>query len=194
MNIQQDLRLREKYTQGFARTKPVKYITVHGTGGGSSAARLLKWMLKPGKQREDWYKRGIALFHYIIDRDGSIIELIDPDKWVYHASVGKWDAGSIGIELMNPKSDNSGDYTSMQYRALTFLCKELIYKYPIEKIYSHKYAKEVIAKRGSKNCPGNFNWKKFSKELYNKESFQELNKESNFKVKHERNDCLIVTH
>ena len=80
ISYEKDLVIRQTYCNGFARSKPVKYIVVHGTGGGSSAQRLLKWMRKPGQAQQDRYKRGIALFHYLIGREGEIIEIIDPSS------------------------------------------------------------------------------------------------------------------
>lgn len=163
IRIQPDYTIRTKYTKGHKRTLPVKYVVVHGTGGGKTSNGIIRWMNAPEPKRVSWYKRGIALFHYIIDRDGTIKEIIDPKYWVYHCSIGKMDAGTIGIELMNPSSANKDPYTELQYYALRNLIIHLkTGEYAdIKEIFSHRYAKQIIGKGKRKNCPGNFDWEKF---------------------------------
>lgn len=179
LSYHKDLQIRQKYMPGYARTKPVKHIVIHGTGGASNARPLIKWMLNPGKAQANRYRRGIALFHYMIDRDGDITELIDPDRWVYHASIGKMDGGTIGIELGNPSRTNSEPYTDPQYVALGNLIEFLLADYrDIDSIISHRYAKEVMGKSGTKNCPGNFDWELLSNML------------KKFGVTRKAHDCL----
>jgi N-acetylmuramoyl-L-alanine amidase len=165
ISYEKDLVIRQTYCNGFIRSKPVKYIVVHGTGGGSSAQRLLKWMRKPGQAQQNRYKRGIALFHYLIGREGEIIEIIDPSRWVYHSSIGRMDAGTIGIELVNPSRDNSTGYTDAQYESLVNMVEFLRQDFSVDKIISHRFAKEVLGKGKTKNCPGNFDWEKFTMSL-----------------------------
>lgn len=159
MDIVKNLTIRKKYFEGYNRTKPIKYIVLHGTGGGNSARALLNWMANPNDAQKARYRKGVALFHYLIDKTGAIHEIIDPDKWVYHASIGKMDGGTIGIELLNPSRDNSKHYTPAQYAALWSLIENLRERYKsIEKIISHRYAKAILGKGKHKNCPGNFDW------------------------------------
>lgn len=180
MKIIKEEVIREKYTQGHKRTLPVKYLVVHGTGGGRNAKNLLAWMRNPNKKQQARYRRGVALFHYIIDRDGSVTEIIDPHNWVYHSSIGEMDAGTIGVELMNPSKSNSTAYTDEQYKSLVELYDYLKGKFPLEKIFSHRYAKQVIGGHGRKNCPGNFDWDRFSKDI------QEFTEKAD-------KDCLLLT-
>ncbi len=144
--------IANKYHKGFKRTTPIDEIVIHGTGGGSTGEGLLKWMENYGRVKE--YTKGIALFHYLIDREGKITQIIDPENWVYHSTAGRNDEKTIGIELLNPTSDNSGDYTSQQYESLSRIILLFIEKYQITKITSHGWnAMHYSGQR--KNCPGN---------------------------------------
>jgi N-acetyl-anhydromuramyl-L-alanine amidase AmpD len=156
--------IKDTIFQGHPRTKPVTRFTIHGTGGGN-AKNIFGWWdsLKPHHTTYKRYQKGIALFHYMIEKnsEGTIYEIIDPDFWVYHASVGSWDMGSIGVELCNKGRDNSGDYWRSQYASLLELLIHCCEKYPIKEVISHNRAKRLV--RGSgKNCPGNnFLWDLF---------------------------------
>lgn len=164
MDIKVDTRVRDRWHSGFEREKDITTIVLHGTGGGSSTEGLIKWMLDG--ERGDSYERGIALFHYLIGRDGEIIELIDPEFWVYHSSSGRQDRRTIGIELMNPDPSNIAEYTLDQYDSLFWLMFENLFpSYPtINAIVSHNRMKEKFS-GGSKDCPNNFEWEALEVEL-----------------------------
>lgn len=164
LNIQKDNIIREKFHSGFKRTRPVVWFVIHGTAGGGT----LNWMRKMDESNEFRasryrnYKKGIALFHYLIERDGTIVEIINPDRWVYHASVGAVDGGTIGVELLNPDSQNRKPYTQEQYEKLADLYEYLRIKYPQMTVQlSHNRAKEKVS-GGNKACPGTgFKWTKW---------------------------------
>lgn len=159
MNINIDNIVRNKYHKGFTRklSKP-KEIVIHGTGGGYT----LEW-IRNGGRAEEYYK-GIALFHYLIERDGKIWEIIHPDRWVYHSSRGRADRKSIGIELENFSVTNQWDYSDAQYAALFWLSLDYLRTlYPtIDVIMSHKRAWQKVSNgKRWKECPGPaFNWKR----------------------------------
>jgi hypothetical protein len=152
----ENLKIREKYHRGFEREKSdINQIVLHGTGGGASAGGLMAWMLD-GERGND-YKKGVALFHYLIDYNGDIYNIIDPDRWVYHSSSGQHDRHTIGIELMNIDRDNRDVYTIAQYQSLSDIIFELMGKYPIDSIIGHGACKNIYT--GTyKLCPGNLNW------------------------------------
>lgn len=157
--IKQDEIVRNKFHSGRSRKLwlgKVKEIIIHGTGGGGT----LGWV--QGGGRAEQYYRGVALFHYLIERDGSIWEIIDPDRWVYHSCRGKKDRNSIGIEMENLTRNNRGTYTEEQYASLMWLTFEyLMERYPKASIImSHKRAWQKNSRgRRSKECPGiGFNW------------------------------------
>jgi len=173
VNIKIDTTIRKKYKKGWAkkgRKKPIIEIVIHGTAGGSTTSGLLNWMMSGARAKK--YNRGIGLFHYTIGRVGNIVEVIDPNYWVYHSTSGNNDKQTIGIELLNPDKNNEDAYTSKQYKSLfDLIFNHLLPIYPsITRITSHRYNiltknKKSIAKKYDKNCPGNFDWFMLDKEL-----------------------------
>lgn len=169
MKMRKNLTIREKYNSGLDRVQNgkeviVNEIVVHGTGGGSSADAMIKWMMSGERKAE--YVKGIALYHYLVDFDGGITEIIDPKKWVYHSSSGAHDMRTIGIEMMNSDPQNRNPYTDAQYKALNELVIELLKANSIiDTIVGHgQNAKKYSS--AYKNCPGkNFDWKKIADEL-----------------------------
>lgn len=164
MEIKIDTEIRNKYHIGFNRDKlDVNQIVIHGTGGGSSAQSIMRWML--GGERASQYKKGIGLFHYLIDCFGVIYEIISPKNWVYHSSSGRHDKHTIGIELINLNFSNQSEYTPNQYFSFIDLIFNKIFKmYNITSIIGHGTCKKIYSK-SYKNCPGNFNWKIIKDEL-----------------------------
>lgn len=157
--------IREKYHRGFDREgEDITEIVLHGTGGGSSSVGLINWMLSAGRPSE--YKRGIALFHYLIDLDGEVTEIISPDNWVFHSSSGQHDKNTIGIEHINADPHNGNEYTAAQYAALIKLLSVLTKKYPtINTIVGHGRNKFAYSKV-YKECPGpRFRWDIIENEL-----------------------------
>jgi N-acetyl-anhydromuramyl-L-alanine amidase AmpD len=155
MDIKINTKIREKYHEGFKRnTSKINEIVVHQTGGGNNTNALLRWMFNSGRKG---YSKGIALFHYVIDIDGSVTEVIDPDNWVYHSSSGRHDKKTIGIEIMCSDRNNEKEPNSKQYKALFKLFVYLRESYPITKIVGHGYNKRKYS-NADKNCPGDFNW------------------------------------
>jgi AmpD protein len=81
--------------------------------------------------------------HYFIDREGEVIELVDPDQMAWHAGESTF-AGrqgcntfSIGIEL---EGSPEHPFTDGQYLALEELCLLLMERYPLitpDKIVGH---------------------------------------------------------
>ena len=106
-----DTKIRDRWHSGFDRERSPDTIVLHGTAGPGT----YQWVLGGGRKK--LYKKGVALFHYLIERDGKIIEIIDPDKWVYHSSAGDIDERTIGVELLNPEKNNEDQYTNAQYDA-----------------------------------------------------------------------------
>ncbi len=163
-----DYSVRKKFSPGLNRGKTiVKEIVVHGTAGGKSASGIIKWML--GGERAAEYVRGVSLFHYIIDYDGTTYEIIDPKNWVYHSSSGIHDKETIGIELMNKSNTNSDGYTEEQYKALAELITYIGKSFAeIERITTHRYNINHYSNQ-DKICPGDkFSFDTLKIELLNK--------------------------
>ncbi len=80
--------------------------------------------------------------HYVIHKDGTILQCIDESKRTYHAGVSSWDqvkggadninAHSIGIEVENPTFGTSTEYTDAQMDSLIRLCKSIIARHHIK--------------------------------------------------------------
>lgn len=75
--------------------------------------------------------------HYVVDRKGEVIKLVDEKHRAWHAGAGIWNnerdinSNSIGIELCNGLFGEE-PYTSEQMSALKKLCLYLMKKYKIE--------------------------------------------------------------
>jgi len=163
--------LRHFYPCLEREKEDVNEIILHGTGGSESATGLIRWMLsEDGRHKE--YAQSIALFHYIIDRKGEIIQLYDPwSSWMFHSSSRFHDKNTIGIEMCNPDKKNQAEYTKEQYIYVVELFKELYEIQPIEKISGHTVtAIKYSGKPNATPCPGNFDWKRLC-DMLAKESF-----------------------
>ena len=164
-NVVIESRIATKFASGIKpRYSAITEVVIHGTAGGSNAQGLINWMLSGEKDAE--YSQGIALFHYAIDRDGTVYEIINPDRgWVWHSSSGAHDELTIGIELINPSSANAAEYTNPQYHALArLILNVLVLKYPtIKHLISHNFNQlRFSPSYGGKECPGaGFDWGMF---------------------------------
>ena len=112
-----------------ARVGQIKYIIIHCST--KSPEGILSLCNKLGLSA-----------HYIIGRDGRIIESVVPENVAYHAGVSSWKASlevslneySIGIELEAPTLGQSvDDYTDIQIDKLCDLLDYLTLEYKIEK-------------------------------------------------------------
>jgi AmpD protein len=105
--------------------------------------------------------------HYFIDREGAVIEFVDPDLTAWHAGKSTFEGRqgcnpfSIGIEL---EGTPDHPFTEEQYRNLKELCLMLMERYPLitpERIVGHS----DIAP-GRKEDPGPlFAWERLRAEL-----------------------------
>lgn len=181
------LDVSEKFHKGFSRVlvaptsllqaniNVIDEITIHGTGGGQSALSLINWMLKGERGKQ--YKKGIALFHFLIGRQGEVYQIGYLDRWYYHSSSGKHDRKTIGIELVNPEPVNMGAYTDRQYTALEDLIfNMLLDNCPnISRIVSHDYNSNTYSGY-RKGCPGSqFSWIKM-RDMFKQRSIDLKNK------------------
>ena len=77
--------------------------------------------------------------HYLIGRNGRIINLVDEKYRAWHTGVSEWKGvnnlnnNSIGIELENPGHEFGYiPFSKKQMESLVFLCKELKSRYDIK--------------------------------------------------------------
>jgi AmpD protein len=110
------------------------------------------------------YFRDIAALrvssHYLIRRDGEVIQYVDPAKRAWHAGVSRWQGRekcndfSIGIEL---EGSDDVPFAEPQYEALAKLAKFLVDQYgPLD------FAGHSDIAPGRKSDPGPwFDWGRF---------------------------------
>ena len=97
--------------------------------------------------------------HFVINREGNLIQYVSCNKRAWHAGVSEWNGKkncndySIGIEL---EGSDHIEYTKSQYEKLNQLIDCLKSNYAIEAIVGHS---DIAT--GRKTDPGSsFNWKK----------------------------------
>lgn len=147
-------------TFGFRKTETrhIDVVVVHSTYNASGGDH---WDLT--KILSQFRRYGVAA-HYIIDRSGTIYQLVDDTNIAYHAGKSKLPDGtsginsrSLGIELINDTVEHP---TEQQYVALTDLLVSLRTHYPIKHIVRHS----DIAP-GRKTDPWNTDWERVMREL-----------------------------
>ena len=102
--------------------------------------------------------------HYLVDRDGSIYNLVDESKRAWHAGLGSWtglndiNSRSIGIEIVNVGLTEDGkreQFPAAQIDAVIKLCKDIQSRHTIKHVLGHS---DVAPAR--KQDPGEaFPWK-----------------------------------
>ena len=138
--------------------KKIKFIVLHYTGMQSERASIERLTNEKSKVSS----------HYLINRNGKIIKMVDEKNIAWHAGKSKWknfvnlNSQSIGIELVN-KGHQFGyeNFPKKQISKLVLLCKILIKKYKIKRtnILGHS---DIAPLR--KMDPGEkFPWKHLSK-------------------------------
>jgi AmpD protein len=102
--------------------------------------------------------------HFVIRRDGTLLQFVSCDKRAWHAGVSHYrgrdncNDDSIGIELEGLEGQT---FEEAQYNTLLVLCQQLMANYPIAHIAGH----EDIAP-GRKFDPGaGFDWKLLQEKL-----------------------------
>jgi len=101
--------------------------------------------------------------HFLIKRDGHVLQFVDCDKRAWHAGVSCWQGRencndfSIGIEL---EGTDELPYTDEQYDSLVSLTHELIRYYP--KLTEQNIVGHSDIAPGRKTDPGpSFDWSRY---------------------------------
>lgn len=160
----------------FWRREPVKYIIMHSTETGIplSAERVI----------ESWSSSGLrhAGAQYVVERDGTIFQAVDPDLGTVHINIFKTLPGinndnSIGIEMCHTGRQ---DYPAAQREAVVKLVAYLQERYKVsdENVITHRYAQQ-----GDHTDPVNFDWDGF---IASKNSFR--NRAIAYKVRKIKDD------
>ena len=106
--------------------------------------------------------------HYLIDEDGTVLQLVDEDRRAWHAGQGSWagesdiNSCSIGIELVNPGHVfGYRPFPEAQMRALEVVCLEILARHPIP---AHRVLGHSDVAPGRKEDPGElFDWPRLAR-------------------------------
>ena len=154
--------IKNQYSKNFSKklrkNEDIKFIIIHYTGMQSRIASIKRLLSSRHK----------VSCHYLIDRKGKVLRMVDENKVAWHAGKSKWknfnnlNKNSIGIELVN-KGHKFGyeRFTSSQINKLINLCLNLKKKFKIKNsnILGHS---DISPMR--KQDPGEkFPWKKLKK-------------------------------
>ena len=137
--------------------RDIKFVIIHYTGM-QSEIESIKRLINPKSK---------VSCHYLINRNGRVIQLVKDTRVAWHAGKSKWkkfinlNNNSLGIELVN-KGHEYGyqNFSNKQIKSLIRLCKKLKKKYFIKKenFLGHS---DIAPLR--KNDPGEkFPWKSLS--------------------------------
>ena len=102
------------------KSHTIDTIVIHATDGGSMLGNV--WWLSGGHSH--------ASAHYVISRDGSIVQLVHLSDIAWHAGNRKVNEHSIGIEHVGETYDPAG-FTNEQYRSSARLVAWLVRRYGI---------------------------------------------------------------
>lgn len=140
------------YTQG--RTKNIEHIVIHSTEG-STAEGALSHM-----------RKARVSSHYIIDENGSILQLVDDKNTAWHVGP-KANSMTIGIELVGFAYRPSFNFSEKQYETIAVLCSYLLDKHNLcsKQIVPHKYITHEYGGTTHEDPGPNFDWRKFYTKL-----------------------------
>mgnify|MGYP001187902321 CR=1 FL=1 len=150
------------YSPNFSPKKrknlSIKVIVIHYTGMQSKIASINRLLDQKAK----------VSCHYLIDRKGQILQMVDENKVAWHAGKSKWknfknlNDNSIGIELVNKGHEFGYEkFTSSQIKKLIKLCLLLKRKYKIKN--SNILGHSDIAPLRKKDPGEKFPWEKLNK-------------------------------
>ncbi len=138
----------------FFRREPIKNIIIHSTEPGIpiSARAVIDGWSHGGRRHPG--------AHYVVERDGTIYQALDPDLAAVHINIFKTLPGfdndnSVGIEMCHQGSQT---YPAEQVQSVIKLVVYLQnhYHIPDSNIVTHRYAQQ-----GDHTDPVNFAWNEF---------------------------------
>lgn len=134
-------------------------IIVHDTEtpGVTKAQTIANHFLNPRSQ---------VSAHYIIGKDGEVMQCVADERRAWHAGPSKYDGRekvndfSIGIELVNAQTGKD-PFTDAQYTSLIALTADLVTRHPISlsRITGHRHVTNYP--RIKRDPADNFDWKRY---------------------------------
>ena len=148
----------ENFSKKLRKNRDIKVIVIHYTGMQSKIESIKKLMNPKHK----------VSAHYLIDRKGKILRMVDDNKIAWHAGKSKWknynnlNKYSIGIELVNKGHEFGYEkFTILQVNNLIKLCQNLKKKYKIKN--SNIVGHSDIAPLRKQDPGEKFPWQKLQK-------------------------------
>lgn len=138
----------------FGIRKP-NFVVLHHTAQNSTQQTINTFLVK-GKSE--------VSAHYVVGRDGAVVQMVNDYLRANHAGTGKWgnnsdlNSSSIGIELDNNGVDEP--FTDAQVSSLLALLEVLKKRYNIP---AANFIGHADIAPGRKNDPRNFPWKVLAK-------------------------------
>lgn len=136
---------------------PVDMLVLHYTGMRGAAAALER-LCDPASE---------VSAHYLVDEDGTVVELVGEDRRAWHAGKSFWrghsnvNARSIGVELVNPGHEYGyRRFPEAQMAALVTLAEDILARHAIapRNVVGHS---DVAPRR--KTDPGElFDWRRLA--------------------------------
>jgi len=150
---------------------PIGLLVIHGISlppgeyGGDAIERFFANILDHSEHPYFEQIKGVRVSsHFLVRRDGQIVQFVPCGKRAWHAGVSTWRGRprcndfSIGIEL---EGSDLEPYTEAQYVALARLSRRLRRIYPISEIVGHS---DIAPDR--KTDPGPFfDWEEYTRRL-----------------------------
>jgi AmpD protein len=148
--------------------RAVDLVVVHsislppGVYGGDAIERLFTNRLAADVHASFAEVAGLRVSaHFLIRRDGELLQFVDVDQRAWHAGVSCWRGRSgcndfsVGIELEGLPGDA---FEPAQYRCLAGLLADLAQRWPIAEVTGHEHVAP-----GRKDDPGHtFDWPKLA--------------------------------
>jgi N-acetylmuramoyl-L-alanine amidase len=135
------------------RSCDVGLLVLHYTGM-ETAQRAVDWLCNPISK---------VSCHYLVDVDGSIVQMVDEDRRAWHAGTSSWhgqidiNSASIGIEIQNlGHTGGLPPFPKVQMERVAALCLDIMLRFELSP--HHVVAHSDVAP-GRKIDPGeNFDW------------------------------------
>ncbi|KRD31996.1 hypothetical protein ASE35_13650 [Lysobacter sp. Root916] len=134
--------------------RTVDRIVIHITDGGSRITGTIGWFQNPD-QRNSRNEHITVSAHYVIGRDGEVVQMVRNNDVAWHASS----ANTHGIGIEHVANKRGLDPTEAQYQAsaalVAWLCAQ--YNLPIDR--EHIVGHQEASPRDNHDCPSRlWNW------------------------------------
>lgn len=123
--------MRRQFSPNFeprADDKMVSLVVLHYTGMTSGQAAV-DWLCNPNSK---------VSCHYLVDEDGSIVQMVDESDRAWHAGVSSWhgeidvNSVSIGIEIQNKgHSAGSPSFPAEQMASVAALTRDIMERHAL---------------------------------------------------------------